>query len=94
MKPAWGPVSAAFLIRTYAPEISMGLHTDDELIDMAPTAAQAQPASSLSAVRSLIDGKAAAQKPGIDQETGEIEQPASNEHDDFIAAMNAGEPEA
>lgn len=28
--------SAAFLIRTYAPEISMGLRTDDEIIDMGP----------------------------------------------------------
>lgn len=28
--------SAAFLIRTYAPEISMGLRTDDEIIDMEP----------------------------------------------------------
>lgn len=28
--------AAAFLIRTYAPEISMGLRTDDEIIDMGP----------------------------------------------------------
>ena len=28
--------AAAFLIRTYAPEISMGLRTDDEIIDIAP----------------------------------------------------------
>lgn len=28
--------AAAFLIRTYAPEISMGLRTDDELQDMGP----------------------------------------------------------
>jgi hypothetical protein len=28
--------SAAFLIRTYAPEISMGLRTDDEIVDMGP----------------------------------------------------------
>jgi hypothetical protein len=28
--------SAAFLIRTYAPEISMGLRTDDEIIDITP----------------------------------------------------------
>jgi hypothetical protein len=28
--------SAAFFIRTYAPEISMGLQTDDEIIDMGP----------------------------------------------------------
>jgi hypothetical protein len=28
--------AAAFLIRTYAPEISMGLRTDDELVDMGP----------------------------------------------------------
>lgn len=31
--------AAAFLIRTYAPEISMGLQTDDELIDATPVAA-------------------------------------------------------
>ena len=28
--------AAAFLIRTYAPEISMGLQSDDEIIDMGP----------------------------------------------------------
>jgi len=28
--------AAAFLIRTYAPEISMGLRSDDELVDMGP----------------------------------------------------------
>jgi hypothetical protein len=28
--------AAAFLIRTYAPEISMGLRTDDEIVDMGP----------------------------------------------------------
>lgn len=43
--------AAAFLIRTYAPEISMGLRTDDEIID---TVHEVQPASSLNAVRGAI----------------------------------------
>ena len=50
--------SAAFLIRTYAPEISMGLQTDDEIIDMAPQH-QAPAASSIDAVRALAAKKAA-----------------------------------
>lgn len=29
--------AAAFMIRTYAPEISMGMSTDDELVDITPT---------------------------------------------------------
>lgn len=49
--------AATFLIRTYAPEISMGLQTDDELIDVAPAPLVSQPAGSLNAVRSLIESK-------------------------------------
>lgn len=52
--------AAAFLIRTYAPEISMGLQTDDEIIDITPTnvAAVSQPAGSLDSVRALLTKKA------------------------------------
>lgn len=50
--------SATFLIRTYAPEISMGLRTDDELIDMEPAAA---PSSGVAAVRELLSASAPAQ---------------------------------
>ncbi|MGK3945742.1 hypothetical protein ABK046_46285, partial [Streptomyces caeruleatus] len=43
--------AAAFLIRAYAPEISMGLRTDDEIIDTV----DATPAvSSIDAVRQAI----------------------------------------
>lgn len=56
--------AAAFLIRTYAPEISMGLQTDDEIIDVLPSGASAvavpAPASSLAAVRAAIENKAPA----------------------------------
>lgn len=57
--------AAAFLIRTYAPEISMGLQTDDEIIDVTPigSAPAAQPAGSMAAVRALLDGKTAATTP-------------------------------
>lgn len=45
--------AAAFMIRTYAPEISMGLRTDDELIDITP-----EPSSSgISAVRAALAGE-------------------------------------
>lgn len=43
--------AAAFLIRTYAPEISMGLRTDDEIID---TVHEVQPTGSAQAVRSAL----------------------------------------
>lgn len=52
--------AAAFLIRTYAPEISMGLRTDDEIIDMGP-AEQVTPQrqSSASEVSALLAPKQA-----------------------------------
>lgn len=43
--------AAAFLIRTYAPEISMGLRTDDEILD---TVHEVQPTSSLESVRGVL----------------------------------------
>lgn len=58
--------SAAFFVRTYAPEISMGLRTDDELID---TVDEVQPTSRLSAVRAAL-----AATPNAD---GEVEPPAA-----------------
>lgn len=53
--------AAAFLIRTYAPEISMGLQTDDEIIDITPAGAapSVQPAGSMAAVRALLNAKPA-----------------------------------
>lgn len=52
--------AAAFLIRTYAPEISMGLQTEDEIIDITPEqgSAQTHAAGSLAAVRALLSSKA------------------------------------
>lgn len=44
--------AAAFLIRTYAPEISMGLRTDDEIIDTID--AQQPSASGIDAVRNAL----------------------------------------
>lgn len=56
--------AAAFLIRTYAPEISMGLQTDDEIIDVMPAGpapnAVPSPASSLAAVRTALENKTTA----------------------------------
>jgi len=43
--------AAAFLIRAYAPEISMGLRTDDEIID---TVDEVRPASGVDAVRAAL----------------------------------------
>ena len=48
--------SAAFFVRTYAPEISMGLRTDDEMID---TVDEVRPASGISAVRAALGVTAA-----------------------------------
>lgn len=48
--------SAAFLIRTYAPEISMGLRTDDELIDMAPAHVEPQKAKAAE-ISALLAGE-------------------------------------
>ena len=56
--------AAAFFVRTYAPEISMGLRTDDEIID---TVDEVRPNTGLQAVRAAI---------GVDKATGEI-APAS-----------------
>lgn len=58
--------AAAFFVRTYAPEISMGLRTDDELVD---TVEEVRP-SGISAVRAALSAP--------DPETGEVEPPASN----------------
>ncbi len=55
--------SAAFLIRTYAPEISLGLHTDDELLDMAPPLAPPAASTSIASVKALIEGKKADTQP-------------------------------
>jgi hypothetical protein len=57
--------AAAFLIRTYAPEISMGLQTDDEIIDITPAPA-AQSGGSLGAVRAAIAAKSSPATPPAD----------------------------
>jgi hypothetical protein len=50
--------SAAFLIRTYAPEISMGLRTDDEIIDMGPADVVTTPRQAKAAeIGALLTGK-------------------------------------
>lgn len=55
--------AAAFFVRTYAPEISMGLRTDDEIID---TVEEVRPATGLSAVRAALGS--------VDPSTGEIKK--------------------
>lgn len=62
--------SAAFLIRTYAPEISMGLRSDDEIIDMGPADMVAAPRQAKAAeIGALLSGKsidAGAGEPAFD----------------------------
>lgn len=73
--------AAAFLIRTYAPEISMGLQTDDEIIDITPPAELQQQPAGLAAVRAAAASKTAA-----------ITSPArilSDFSEDIMAADNA-----
>jgi len=75
--------AAAFLIRTYAPEISMGLQTDDEIIDVTPTgvAPAVQPDGSMAAVRALLDKKpelpppAATTPPATEPGFGDVTDP-------------------
>lgn len=54
--------SAAFLIRTYAPGISMGLRTDDEIIDTEP-ALPLQRQASATDITKLLTGSLPAQPP-------------------------------
>lgn len=58
--------SAAFLIRTYAPEISMGLRTDDEIIDMEPADVVAPRQAKAAEIGALLTGKPADAKPAFD----------------------------
>lgn len=51
--------AAAFLIRTYAPEISMGLRTDDEIIDMGPADVVEPRSARADEVRALLAKKGA-----------------------------------
>jgi hypothetical protein len=51
--------AAAFLVRTYAPEIAMGLRTDDEIIDITPEVPMQRQASA-SEVQNLLTSKQAA----------------------------------
>ena len=46
--------AAAFFVRTYAPEISMGLRTDDEIID---TIEDVRPSAGLGAVRAALSAE-------------------------------------
>lgn len=73
--------AAAFLIRTYAPEISMGMSTDDELVDTSMTDARtvsAGPATGIEAVRAAIAHTAPAASTApplgakVDPDTGEL----------------------
>ena len=54
--------SAAFFVRTYAPEISMGLRTDDEIMD---TVEEVRQTSSIDAVRSALGRPAVAVEPAV-----------------------------
>lgn len=67
--------AAAFMIRTYAPEISMGLLTHDEAVDIVR---EAPSVGAISAVRAALGtAKPIELDPEPDPETGEIDLPAS-----------------
>lgn len=75
--------AAAFLIRTYAPEISMGLQTEDELFDLAPdgtvtraVSRGAPAATGLEAVRAAAAAKQITPPPADDQHQQELDQAA------------------
>jgi hypothetical protein len=62
--------AAAFLVRTHAPEISMGLQTHEELVDVeareVPALRQARPAD-VSAMLGLSDPQTDGQPPALPQ---------------------------
>jgi len=94
--------SAAFFVRTNAPEIAMGLPTTDEARDLVerdmgdaevitPTADLLPMASRTEAVKAKLRGKPPA---AIDAETGEIHQPeppAADPDDEFLKGLEKGE---
>ncbi|MBK7794227.1 MAG: hypothetical protein IPJ62_18180 [Betaproteobacteria bacterium] len=62
--------AAAFLVRTYAPEIAMGLQTADEIIDVTPAAGNGEQApTKADAIANALRTRA------VDTDTGEIETP-------------------
>jgi hypothetical protein len=67
--------AAAFFVRTYAPEISMGLQTTEEVEDVVDVTPMRETA------RKPVVVMPTAKKPApqIDQETGEIQQPAAEQ---------------
>lgn len=80
--------AAAFMIRTYAPEISMGLRTDDEIIDMEEAHPARVPSAGIDAVRQALTQKQvpalppAEDKPPVDYlatYSAQIEQAAGTE---------------
>ena len=90
--------SAAFFVRTNAPEIAMGLPTTDEARDLVerdmgdaevitPTADLLPMASRTESVKAKLRGK---QPAAIDAETGEIHQPeppAADPDDEFLKGL-------
>lgn len=64
--------AAAFLVRTYAPEIAMGLQTADEIIDVTPAAGNGEQAQTKAdAIANALRTRA------VDTTTGEIASEAS-----------------
>lgn len=58
--------AAAFLIRTYAPEISMGLRTDDELVDMGQAEEVMAPRQAKAAeIGALLNAPSSARAPTV-----------------------------
>lgn len=67
--------AAAFLVRTYAPEIAMGLQTTEEIIDVSPGAAVVNidaPASKADAIAAAMRSRQAEAPAVVDTDTGEI----------------------
>lgn len=97
--------AAAFMIRTYAPEISMGLRTDDEIIDMGPADVVGQPrAAKPSEIMGLLGTKPASPLPAtqaptdngaaktLDQWIGELENAIDKDSANEVLAAAADLP--
>jgi hypothetical protein len=67
--------AAAFLVRTYAPEIAMGLQTTEEIIDVTPPAGVVsldQHGSKADAIANALRSRQAEAPAVIDTDTGEV----------------------
>lgn len=80
--------AATFFGRLYAPELLMGMSSQDELEDLAPPP-RMPPASSLDALADRLDGKIALPAPEAESSEETTETPSDDDDDAALAAQAA-----